>query len=228
MDSCNHQSKDSNCIKCVPIFSNLTDEEMMEIAHITTAKTFERGEIVYSAGDKGGKLFVLHTGKIKITRLNANGKQQVIRVIEAGEFMGELSLFSSLPLTDNAEVSETSTMCIIEGAKLKELMAKYSSIAFKVMDVLSRRLENAENMIESINLNTVEQRVAKKLLELSAGENEILLNMTKGDLASQLGMSQETLSRKLTAFQDDEIIKLIGQRKIKIKDRVQLEVLSES
>lgn len=225
MDCRLHESSHTSCIKCVPIFSSLTDDEMLEIAQITKAKKFEKGEMVYTAGDKGGTLFVLHTGRVKITRLSSGGKEQVIRVVGPGEFIGELSLFSSLELTDNAEVLETSNMCIIEGAKLKELMAKYSSIAFKVLDELSRRLEKAENLIESINLNTVEQRLARELLELSCGKKEIELTMTKGDFASRLGMSQETLSRKLTAFQDSGLIELRGQRKIRIKDKTGLEAV---
>lgn len=223
MNCCHNENNHSDCIKSVPIFNSLTDEELLEVAHITTAKTFEKGSMVYMAGDRGGTLFVLHTGQVKITRLSSSGKEQIIRVIGPGEFMGELSLFSALPLTDNASVSETSTMCIIEGAKLKELMAKYSSITLKVLDELSRRLEKAENLIESINLNTVEQRIAQALLSLTNGKNEIVLNMTKGDFASQLGMSQETLSRKLSYFQDIKLIQLVGQRKIKIVDRAGLE-----
>lgn len=184
-----HDNSHSNCIKSVPIFKELNQDEMLEIAHITSARTYKKGEMVYMAGNEGGTLFVLHTGRVKIFRLNASGKEQVIRIIGPGEFMGELSLFSSVPLTDNAEVLEASTMCVIEGKKLKELMAKYPSIAFKVMEELSRRLEKVENLVEAINLNTVEQRVAQELLALSDGQNEIVLNMTKGDLASQIGMS---------------------------------------
>jgi CRP/FNR family transcriptional regulator, anaerobic regulatory protein len=107
-------------------------------------------------------------------------------------------------------------MCMIDGQKLKELMSKYPSIAFKIMEVLSQRLEKAENLIENINLNTVEQRLAQALLDLAQGKKTILLNMTKGDLASQLGMSQETLSRKLANFQEEGLILMEGQRRIKL------------
>ena len=137
--------------------------------------------------------------------------------------MGELSLFSSLPVTDNAEALETSTMCVIEGVKLKELMKKYPAISFKVLEELSRRLERAENLIEKINLTSVEQRLAEALLTMSAGKNEVQLNMTKGDFASQIGMTQETLSRKLASFQDEGLIELKGHRKIIILDREGLE-----
>lgn len=217
---CNcHNSNQTNCIEIVPIFNSLTQEEMMEIAFITKSQTYQKNEMVYMAGDKGGKLYVLHTGRVKISRVNSNGKEQVIRVIEPGEFMGELSLFSTIPMPDNGQVLEPSTMCIIEGEKLKELMKKYPSIAFKVMEELSKRLEKAENLIETINLNTGEQRLAQALLTISAGNREIELNMTKGDFASQIGMTQETLSRKLAIFQEEGLIELKGQRKIIILNR---------
>ncbi len=217
--------KHGNCVEMVPIFSNLSQEERLEIAAIAKAQTFKKGELVYMAGDEGGTLYVLHSGRVKIYRLSASGKEQVIRVIEPGGFMGELSLFSSLPMTDNAEALEASTMCLIEGSKLKELMKKYPSIAFKVMEELSRRLEEAEALIETLNLNTVEQRLAQALLAMSGGEQEVELRITKGDFASQLGMSQETLSRKLAAFQERGFIAMKG-RKIKLKDRKGLEELA--
>ena len=218
-NSCQHGKActQRNCIEIVPIFSNLTYEEMLEVAAITTDRTYEKGEMIYMAGDIGGKLYVLHTGRIKISRLSANGKEQVLRVIGPGE---------SMLLTDNSEALETSTMCMIEGEKLKELMKKYPSISFKVMEELSRRLSKAENLIEDINLSTVEQRLARSLLELSSGKREVVLKMTKGDFASQIGMSQETLSRKLAVFQDEGLIELKGHRKILIRDRAGLEMVS--
>lgn len=117
-------------------------------------------------------------------------------------------------------------MCALEGQRLKRLMAKYPSIAFKVMDELSRRLEKAENRIEDISLSSVSKRIAGALLELSEGKQEFLLPMTKGDLASQLGMTQETLSRKLATLQEEGLIALKGHRKVVIKSKSELEEIA--
>ena len=212
--SCNCEMRGSNCIEIVPIFSNLTHDEMMEIAAITSDRTYEKGEMIYTAGDKGEKLYVIHKGRVKISRISSNGKEQVIRVIGPGEFMGELSLFNPIPTTDNGEALEKSTMCIIEGAKLKVLIKKYPTIAIKVMEELSQRLEKAENLIEDINLHSVETRIAHELRNMANDRNEVILTMTKGDFASQMGMSQETLSRKLSYFQELGLIKQIGNRRI--------------
>lgn len=222
--SCNCHGRDNrNCIELVPIFSNLTYEEMMEVASITTEKTFKKGEMVYMAGDKGEKLYVIHSGRVKINRFTESGKEQVIRVLGPGEFMGELSLFSSANMTDNAETLEDTTMCIIGGENLKGLMKKYPDIAFKVIEEISERLEKAENLIESISLSSVEKRLSQTLLNMAKDGSEINLEMSKGDLASQIGMSQETLSRKLSAFQELGIIRQIGHRRIIILNKNALE-----
>ena len=217
--SCSGEENWLNCFKNVPLFKSLSHDEMMEIASITEPRTFKKGEVIYGEGDTGGKLYILHTGGVKISRLSADGKEQFIRAIGPGEFMGELSLFSSLPFTDDAAALENSTMCFIDGEKLKLLMSKYISIAFKVMDELSKRLEMAENLIKEISLNSVEERLARVLLDLSDGEKEIVLTMTKGNLASKLGMSQETLSRKLSFFQEEGLISLKGHKRIRIENR---------
>lgn len=204
------------CVERVPIFSNLDREEMKEITSIINHKEFKKGELIYMAGEKGESLYVINSGKVKITRISISGKEQVIRILEAGEFMGELSIFKSSPLMDNAQALRDTTLCIIDEKDFKSLLKKYPLISFKIMEELSERLERAESLIENINLSSVEKRLADILLELSDGDGRVNLNLSKKDLASQIGMSSETLSRKLSAFQELGIIELKGQRNIDI------------
>ncbi len=79
MQCCHHAQGHAICIEHVPIFSSLSREERMEIVEIASSRIFEKGESVYRAGDEGGTLFVLYTGKAKLFRLNANGREQVLR-----------------------------------------------------------------------------------------------------------------------------------------------------
>ena len=212
-----------NCIEIVPIFSNLSKEEMMEVANITSEKTFEKGEMIYMAGEKGDKLYVIHSGKVKISRISDTGKEQVIRVLGSGEFTGELSLFSTSNFKDNAESLSKVVMCVIHAESFKELMKKYPDISIKIVEVLSKRLENVESLIENISIYGVERRIAHILLEFANDHGEVKLNMSRRDLASHIGMSQETLSRKLRSFEEDGLIKTIGHRKIVLLDIDSLE-----
>lgn len=213
--SCSCSDRESHsCINIVPIFQSLSEQEKAEIAAITSDKVFEKGEMVYLAEDQMDKLLVIHTGQVKISRVSPTGKEQVIRVLGAGDFLGELTLFHAISATDNAEAVEKTTMCSIEGKQLKQLMSKYPSISFHLLEELSVRLERAENLIEDINLHPVEHRLAQALLEMKNDVNEVFLKTTKAVFASQIGMSQETLSRKLTAFQEKGLIQQKGQRTI--------------
>ncbi len=215
--SCNH--KTHHCLLTVPIFKALTDEELNKITQIISEKSYSKGSYVYQANEDHPHFYVLHSGKIKISRINSNGKEQVIRIVTKGDFIGELSFLRSQPTKEFAQVIEDVTMCVIDGQKLKEVMKKQPIIAFKIMEVLSERLEQAESIIESINLESVEYRVAQMLVSLSKEGNDIQLKVSKGDLASMLGITQETLSRKLSLFAQEGLIELKGQRVIIVKNR---------
>ena len=115
-------------------------------------------------------------------------------------------------------------MCVME-ASLRELMAKYPASPLG-----PGRAEPAPGQTErswKISLHSVERRLAQALLDLSAGSSEIELALSKKDLASQMGMTSETLSRKLSSFEAQGLIEQVGQRRIIIRDRRGLEGVLE-
>lgn len=116
---------------------------------------------------------------------------------------------------------------MIDGTKLKEMIARNPGIAAKILEELSRRLLKAENLIESLGLQDVEQRVASMLLDISEGNAEIQLQISKKDLAAHIGISQETLSRKLSLLEEQGLIEQTGQRKILILDRDSLKAMAK-
>jgi CRP/FNR family transcriptional regulator len=223
---CSHNqdcNKDKTCISRVPIFSGLSWDEIMEIANITGNLEFKKGQIIFLTGDKIDKLYVINQGKVKISKISEDGKEQIIRILEPGDFMGELSLFKQSPLNNNAEALEPTIMCVIEGEKLKNIIYKNPGISIKIMEELSNRLEQSDKLIERLVLHDVESRVADILLSLFDCDGKVNLSISKKDLASHIGMSQETLSRKLSHFQSMGWIKQIGQRQINILDRKSLQ-----
>lgn len=211
------------CMAKVPIFSSLSPEEMATVAEIITDKEYKKGANIYRPGETGKSLYVINQGKVKIFRISEAGKEQIIRILYPGDFMGELSLFAYSPVNSSAEALEPTSLCVIDGDKLSQIMNDVPGIAIKIIEELSKRLLNAENLIESLGLHDVEQRVADTLLRMAADQDEITLTITKKDLAAHMGMSQETLSRKLTQFQDMGLIQQVGRKKIQIMDRKSLQ-----
>ncbi|MGC5326227.1 Crp/Fnr family transcriptional regulator [Brevibacillus sp. SYSU BS000544] len=214
------------CIESVPIFSQLTDKEIDEVLKVAISRKFGKGDIIFSPGEISEDLFIVYKGKVKISRISASGKEQILRILEPGDFTGELSLFGQSPSKNMAEALEKTVVCLVRGQEIKQLVLKAPNIALKILEEYTQRFERLENVIEQFGLHDVEQRVAGILLQLAAkhtGETEngvdITLSISKGDLASLIGTTQESLSRKLSAFQEQGWIKLIGQRRILILDQ---------
>lgn len=221
----NNQDMKSLCISIVPIFNHLQYDEMLEIVKTSKTKTFKKGEMVFRAGEPSEHLYILHKGQVKIYRLSESGKEQLIRIMEPGDFMGELALFTNESLTSYAEAMKDTEICAIHKTEMKEMLLSNPSISLKIIEEFSRRLNESEKNIESLSSQDSEKRLASYLLELSAGNEEggtnhdpiqITLPMSKKDLASYMGMTRETLSRRLSSFQDQGLISMSGQRKITI------------
>lgn len=207
-----------NCVSVVPIFMHLNEDEMETIHSIAVSIEKKKGELVYIAGDKLDNLHVIFKGRVKQYRINQNGKEQVLRILEPGDFMGEMSLFSASEIKENAVAQEDTILCTIKGKDFRKLLSKFPSISLKVLDVLSKRLSQAEESIERINNTSVNQRVAAYLLDLAYDDKEITLPMNRADIASSLGTSQETLSRRLSSLEKDGIISQSGHRTIVINN----------
>lgn len=215
------------CISVVPIFNHLQNDEMVEIAKKSSHRTYQKGETLFEAGESSDHIYIVHRGQMKIYRLSESGKEQLVRILEPGDFMGELSLFADETLTHYAEALKTTEICAIHKSDLREILLAKPAIALKILETMSKRLNEAEKMIERFSSQDAEKRMASYLVDLvhaepqplpSGSPVEVTLPMSKKDLASYIGMTQETLSRRLTSFQERGWIRQTGQRKLTILD----------
>ncbi|WP_164670771.1 Crp/Fnr family transcriptional regulator [Virgibacillus doumboii] len=223
-----NKSEKQLCVSLVPIFNHLEYSEQEEIAKASRSKTYDKKEVIFQAGDPSEYLYIVHKGKVKIYNLSESGKEQLIRILEPGNFMGELAVFTDEWLTSYAETIERTEICAIHKNDLKELLEDKPAISFKLLAESSKRLMSAEKTIERLSSQDVEMRVASYLLELAENATtlttplKVTLPMSKKDLASYIGTSQETLSRRLAGFEEKGWIHQTGQRKIEILDMDEL------
>jgi len=219
---CNHHS----CLQIVPLFQNLDDEQMHAVDAISREHTYTDGQLIYYAGELSGSLLVVHTGKVKIYRLDSEGEQQVIRILSPGEFTGELALFSKEPVQDFAQAIGECSLCMLDGEAMRKILVTYPLIALKITQELSRRLSQSDATLHSVAKGTAEQRLSGYLMGLSqkARTNIIQLPVAKGTVASLLAMNQETLSRRLKVLEEEGVIVVEKGRKITILDRDSLEM----
>lgn len=214
---CAHE--DTSCVSLVPIFNHLECDQMEEIMRVTHPVTYSKGQTIYQAGDRSESLYIVSEGKIRISRMSESGKEQLLRLLLPGHFAGELSLFSESIHEDYAVAMEETSVCMIHRKEFQDLLLKYPSIAMKVLAEFSKRLEQSQRQSARVATEKVESRLAHYLIEVrghEAATSIIELPMTKKDLASYLGTTPETLSRKLSELEAEGYIRLISNRKIKL------------
>lgn len=206
------------CISIVPIFNHLDHEDMEKIAKVTAPTTLKKGEHLFRAGDSSHSLYIIHLGKIKVYRLAENGKEQVIRILTPGDFTGELSLFTDLVHDTYAVATEATDICRIQRTQVQDMLVAYPAIALKVLQEFSTRLDQSEMQTTQLGTESIETRLGFYLAQQMEENHSsvIQLPMARKDLASFLGTTPETLSRKLAVFESNGWIAQEGQRRIAI------------
>ncbi len=209
------------CVSMVPIFNHLEEKQMDEIMETTHSASYKKGEIVYHAGDQSDSLYIVSKGKIRIYRLSESGKEQLVRILLPGEFTGELALFKEGIHESFAQATEDTQVCKIKRTDLQQFLLKYPSISLKILSEFSSRLEQSEKQTARFATEKVETRIALFLaecLENEGASSGFVLPMNKKDLASYLGTTPETISRKFAELESQGFIKQKPRKTIEILD----------
>lgn len=213
---CGHHS----CVSLVPIFNHLDSEQMDEIRAVAQSASYKKGEIIFHAGAPADTLYIVSKGKIRIYRLSESGKEQVVRILNPGDFTGELTLFKKDFHESYGEAMEETNVCMIRQSDLQELLLKYPTISLKILSEFSNRLEQSEKQTTRFATEKVETRLALFLAECLSDDQakEVILPMSRKDLSSYLGTSPETVSRKLSELENQGYIKQKEHKRIEIID----------
>ena len=220
----------TSCVAIVPLFNGLSTEEQDEVATHARPIRRKRGETIHRPGDDVSHLLVVHKGSVKISHLAPNGHEQLLRVLEPGDFIGETAFVTGSRPEDWATALADVELCSFDHSDLGALVAQYPDIAVRMLHAVTSRLDAAERLIADLTSADVESRLAGYLMGLPAkhqdGRLVVRLPLAKKDIASLLGTTPETLSRKLAAFTDAGLITVRG-RDVVITDPAGLESAAE-
>lgn len=223
------------CAARVPIFKQLDDSQLLDIMRVITPKKYPKDSIIFSPGHEANALNIIRKGVVRIYNLTPNGKEKLIRILKPGDFMGETALTGRARHQHFAVALSEVHICSIQRDDFQKVLLQYPEIALRVLAELTRRLEYAENQASEMAVESAETRLARFLLEQAEigavkrqerfPTDEVHLEMKRKDIASHLGMTPETLSRKISEFESRGLIRQLNLRNIVLLDKEALEKL---
>lgn len=207
-----------------PLFSALDEETADKLMRTMTPRRLARGDVVFHEGDPGDSLYVIVSGKIKLARTSADGRESLMSVLGPGEMFGELSLFDPGPRLSTAYVVSNSELISLGNDSLRSFLSGHPEVAIQMLAGMANRLRRTNEGISDLVFTDVPGRVAKALLDLSdrfGRRTEVGLlvahDLTQEELAQLVGASRETVNKALADFAHRGWI-LLGAKAVTLLD----------
>jgi CRP/FNR family transcriptional regulator len=216
----------------VPLFAGLSLRDWVEIEQSIYERPFGRNEHVFLQGEPAATLFIVKSGRVKVTRHSPDGKDVLLRVCSEGQMLGNVGVFDGNGYLASAQAVEpTSTFCLSRKDCL-DTIDRCPPFAHAVIADLSRRLRGATDLICSLAVDRAEQRIARALLRLAAGSGQsvgdgvmIEMPLTRQDVADMTGTTVETAIRTMSRFRQQGLIES-QRRRVVLSDLKQLQSIA--
>lgn len=229
-DVCHHKL----CAQRVTIFSSLDEKQLVKITDLIAHKEYKKGELLVMEGEAMDSLVIINGGQVKAFRTTQDGREQILHIFSEGDFFGERNLLKDYASAYSIEALEEVHVCLIHKREFQKLIREYPDIALKIMEELCERLDRLENTVEAMGTRPVEARVSSVLLEFADKYGKphpkgtmVELPLSREGIAHYIGLTRETVSRKMSLLQDEGIIEMVGNKKILLLDREALERAKE-
>jgi CRP-like cAMP-binding protein len=219
-------------LKRCPLFAGLGGEDLKRIRGIALPKQVGKKQVLFSDGEEAKGFYVILSGKVKLYKISAEGKEQILHMVSAPDAFAEAALFLEGSYPAFAEALVDSQLLFFPKRDFIQLIERNPQLSINMIVSLSDFLRKFASLIEELSLKEVSSRVAKYLIDLSLksardGKNpkEVDLDLSKTQLASKLGTISETLSRTLSKMKAKGVIG-VNKNKILILSRERLEEMA--
>ncbi|MFO8056684.1 MAG: Crp/Fnr family transcriptional regulator [bacterium] len=175
-------------------------------------KVFPPGTVLFREGERGKEMFVIQSGKVKISK-EVRGEEQTLANIGTGEFFGEMAILNNKPRSATATVVEESKMLVIDPKTFESMVRGNTEIAVRMIKKLAQRLQEADDQIESLMLKDSNSRVVHTLTRLAdtMGKKEeggIKLDTSVSDLAGKCGLDTDQVQEVLKKIEKAGLLQL--------------------
>lgn len=207
----------------VPLFAGLTEEEVASLARRAVEKRYAAGEVLFYEGEPCTGLFLIGQGSVKIYKTSGSGREIMLAIDTAPSSVAEVPLFDGGPYPATVSAVNDVVAYIVSKQDFHAVCLQNPNLSLKVLAVVGRRLRHLVRIVESVTFGSVRQRLAGALLEFGdqAGSDVFDLPVTHEELALRLGTVREVVSRNLSRFQAEGLLR-VQRREVHLLDRAGL------
>jgi CRP/FNR family transcriptional regulator, polysaccharide utilization system transcription regulator len=225
----------SKCEQCiVRQFSSLkalTKDELLKMAECKTSYTIKKGEHIFEEGEVTNGIYCVKEGVCKMTKLSANGKDQIVKLVKSGELLGQRSMISEEPTNLSAIALEDMEVCFIPKKEVMSFFNENNQFSMNVMKTICGDLKDADDHMVSMAQKSVKERLAETLLYLEetfgkSDDGSLHIQLSREELAGMIGTATESCIRLLSEFNKSGYVDLTG-KKITLLDRNKLRRLAD-
>jgi CRP/FNR family transcriptional regulator, cyclic AMP receptor protein len=217
-------SNTNDVLRRTPLFASLSPPELNALASLALERHFDPGETLFHEGDPCTGFVVLGLGSVRIVKTSPSGREIMLAVESAPSSVAEVPLFDGGPYPATVTAIDDVAAVVIGKQDFRQVCHQHPEVALKVLSVAGQRLRQLVGVVEAVSFGSVRQRLARTLLEYgqTAVQGSFLLPATHQEIASRLGTVREVVSRNLSRFQSEGLIR-IQKRQVTLIDPAGLE-----
>lgn len=205
--------------KSESILAALSPEDFDLLTVNQTEQVYKKGEIIFREGAYPSGIYYVTKGKAKKYKINGEGKEHIIYVANTGELIGYHAILSEDRYPDSAAALEESTITFIPKEDFLMVLQQSDTLSKRLLKTLSHEFAVLINGLTLFGQRSVRERLALQLVVLREKYKidfrpgmQVVINMSRDDLASLVGTVRENVVRILTEFKQEEILRTEGRK----------------
>jgi len=209
-------------LKRIPIFSSLKSEDLNRLQKLLSHHSYPKDSLIFIEKDVGNSMFLIHKGRVKISRMSEEGREVILAILRENDFFGEISLLDGMPRSASVTALEDTEMFMLKREDFLNLLKRFPKISIALLKELARRMRHSDSQIKTLSLLNAPGRIAFTIIQMAeaqsgsmTGDVTIRNSPRHQVIANMAGTSRETVSRFLKKFESEGYLEY-GSSKIRI------------
>lgn len=189
-------------------------------------RRFSKGEIIYYQGDSAERFYYLKKGRVRVYMTSPDGIEKTLSTASAGEILGEAAFFDKMPRVSSASAVSNCELAAVDEQRLLQLIRERPRLALELLKIQASRIRQLSDQLDVMTFLKADERIARLLLQnVRKNGSELSVNLTHEEIAGSVGVNRVTVSKILTRFRNDGIIRT-EYRKIVVEDEERLSAIN--